>query len=143
MAMTAEIWLPQDVASRLREAAQTLQHLPMPKHGRPGTYRSTMPEPVVSFWEMWGGLTAAEREERRREFNYVRETPTPDQIARMDEALDWLLWINERDRKVVMAKAGGNPYRKISFFDGRSREYLRQIWHEGCDFIAGRLNKES
>lgn len=140
MASSLKLWLPQDVAERLREAAATLQRLPMPKNGRPGECRSIMPEPLTDFWGMWNGLTAQEREERRRDFNRTRIPATAEQIRRMDEALNWLMWLSERDRKAVMAKAGGASYRKISYFDHRNREHLRQVWARSCEIIAGRLN---
>ena len=131
-------WKPDDVAARLRAGGKALHHIRRPG---PSAYRSSMPDPIISFWEMWNQLSAAEREERMVDFNRTRIHPTPDQIRAMDQMLEWIQWIEDpRNRTVVLAKAGGASFRKISFFDGRSHETLRTVWNQSVGYIARRLN---
>jgi len=130
-----------DVADRLREAASVLRMVPMGRHGFPAGPRSAMPDALVEFWEMWNGLSQEEAQERAAEINRTRSIPTPGQITRMDEALQWFYWVQPRDRKAVFARANKVSYRKISKFDGRSHEHIRTVWVRTCEEIAEKLSK--
>ena len=144
IAMELNIWLPQDVAERLRAAARTLRRLPMDIRATPAGFICTMPELVKDFWEMWNQLTAAEREvreERVRDINRTRVIPTSQQITEMDEALAWLLWLKDpRNRQVAMGVARGHSYRRVSRFDGRDHKTIKVIWKGSCEQIAERLS---
>ena len=137
MAAPLQIWLPQDVAARLREASSTLRRKPLERHSIPDTLRSCMPEPVIGFWEMFNQLTDQEREERQREINRTKTLPSSAQISRMDEALRWLFWLKDpRNRQVVMGVARGHSYRRVAGFDGRDPKTIKAIWQRSCEQIA-------
>ena len=135
---------PQDVAERLRKAAHTI--FDMPPGPLPGTWGAgAMPEPLVDFWAMWNGLTTQEREERAKEFNHVRITPSAQEIRDMDEALGWLLWIKQpANRRIISGVMFGASFRTLARFDKehRSHETMRRIWKQGCQHIAWLLARQ-
>lgn len=122
------------IAERLREAAETIRGLPLPKYGKPGQPHTALPEPVRDYWDAYGRSAAGP----------TRLKPGPKCIARLDEVLEWLWWIPcPRDRKVVWGVASQQrPYGrfiKVAKFDGRHRDTIKAVWDRECDRIAARL----
>ena len=82
---------------RFAEAVDTLRCLPLTGRDRPPrTIVSNMPSIVRQTWESYGWDKLAE----------PRPTATMEQITRMEETVQWLLWIsdiNERTAVWVMA----------------------------------------
>ena len=64
--------------------------------------------------------------------------PTPAQITRMDEAIGWLLWLAEDERKVVWARATGMSWRRIEDMDGRSTRTLQNLFASALRRILAR-----
>jgi hypothetical protein len=60
-------------------------------------------------------------------------TPSGAEISRMDRALHWLHWLEQRERKIVWARASGLGLRKIAAMFGCSKD---TIWR---DYIAALL----
>ena len=124
-------WEPGHVRARLREAMDTLRRLPMPKDGRPRILSSGMPEVVHHVVEAYGYAAGSPK------------TPVPRQdIGRLDEVLDWLMWLPERqDAIVVTAVAMGLTLRNVGRLVGRSHEWCRRRERAAVAGIAERLNQ--
>ena len=67
--------------------------------------------------------------------------PDAETIDRMDEALAWLLWIeNPRVRTVVSARAAGAKWARIAKSLGWSRRTTKRRWMDGLAIIADRVD---
>ena len=66
--------------------------------------------------------------------------PTPAKISRADEAVQWLFWLSDRERKIVWARACRISWRRLAAMDGRSHPTLRKIFAGGLDAILRNLN---
>jgi hypothetical protein len=131
-------WDQNSVRLRLREAAYTIQRLPMPKNGRPPEHRVAWPD-VVHDWLAYGWLPA----------RAPRIPPTPQEITRCDEVLGLLFLLTRDQRLVCWARAQPRPFawRKLEALDelerhgrGRGAAQLRRIMHDGEWRIIHHLN---
>jgi hypothetical protein len=131
-------WDQNSVRNRLREAAYTIQRLPMPKNGRPPEHRVAWPD-VVYDWLAYGWQDA----------RAPRIPPTPAEISRCDEVLGWLFLLTRDQRLVLWARAQPHPFawRKLEALDelerhgrGRQAAQLRRIMHDGEHRILAHLN---
>ena len=115
-----------DVKARLREAGQTMWKL------RESGYRVS-------------------KEMRAKWPAFMSDYPDPDKVTRppvssqaidrMDEAFDWVLWLEDGVRQVVLARACGTTWRKLEDMDGRSRGTLRKVHDEALATIVARLRE--
>lgn len=123
----------ETVKLRMEEAADTLKRLRV-SGTRPAGYKSNWPDIVQDFWEAYGDNEDEPRPGR----------PSPAKIDRMDEALAWLFWIEDRNKRIVFfAKASGVKTGAIAKRLGFSRESVR-VWNrEACEIILRRLNPVS
>lgn len=114
-----------EIAERLREAAQTLRRLR--GHGlKPQALRTHWPAVVRSSADAYGYYDNVTRE----------PTPSSEQVKRMDEAIGWLLWLEDDERKIVWGRACGIPWRALEDRDGRSSMTLRKYRNEALEEIA-------
>lgn len=99
----APLWTPEHVARRLVEAFRTLDR--MPKVAGPRRPGNHWPPHVVELADTlaMAELPEAERRERDARRNAAGLRPLPGDIARMDEALEWLR--NLRGTDVDLAAA--------------------------------------
>jgi hypothetical protein len=120
-------WTVEQVAERLAQAADTLKRLPSPL--RPARLTS-WPSMVYSAAEIAGWMDAT----RPRTV-----VPSPRAVSEMDQALDWLLWLGEVERRLVWARACRLPWRKLAMMDGRSHVTLRKVVQGAHQQIVDRL----
>jgi len=123
--------------------------VPMPVDGKPAELRAHWPADTVErFWELMNGLTAEQIDEIRAERNRLPLKANPEQIARMEEALGWMLWIPAGPkRRIVFARSLIYPrsgkhvvsWRKLGQFMGVHHETVRSWHEEGVDRIVGKL----
>ena len=148
---------PEYVAERLREAAETLRALPMPRYARPARGGSAMPTPFLDPWERWNALVPEDwdslspaqkieidkdRKEFEDKYNEAVVAIVQSRLTEMDEALEWMYWLKyTRNRRVVWAVASGIKYAKISREDGRSGQQIKNVWDGACERIAASLNR--
>lgn len=103
--MTA-IWTRDHVRLRLREAMGTLARLPMTDRDRPALVRVYAVQTVTPWSEAWANALDEIAEHGRQLAPEVSVgPPSPGAIDRMDECLEWLLWLKPRDRLIVSMKA--------------------------------------
>ena len=124
-------WEAGHVRARLREAMETLRRLPMPKDGRPRHLSSGMPEVVHQIVEAYGYAAGS-----------AKAPVPPRDIGRLDEVLDWLVWLPDRqDAVVATAVAMGLPLRAVGRLVGRSHEWCRRRERAAVAGIADQLNR--
>ena len=153
--MAKQMYLsPAEIEERLQEGMRTLAKLPMGRNARPRHSISGWPGVIHNLWEVYNGMTEMEISSRQKEEHdklFVRfmdnsmepREVTPDQIERMDEALEWLFSIKDvRQRKAVQAAALGASLRRISKLDGRSAEGIRQALKRTYEMLSARLSRD-
>lgn len=121
---------PSDLEARFEEAARTLARLP---RYRPESYRSAMPTPIPEK-----GRTEPPSEGKNR-----LPPPGPAQISRLDEVLEWVLWLNEEERKLVWARALGLSWRSLCWRLGCSRTTAWRNWTTALLKLCRHLNAQA
>jgi hypothetical protein len=85
---------------------------------------------VRDFWEAYG-----RSDERERPI-----VPSAEEIDRSEEAIRWLLWLEDPARRLVAAKLRGVKERRLENQFYVSRETLRKRFKLAIALIVGRLN---
>lgn len=110
------------VKTLLKEAADTLRRLPMPRIRAAVTKWPDVVQDTVEALYTTG--------ERPR-----LAAPMPAAIDRMELCLVWLLACSIEQRRVIWARACGVPWRRLEDMDGRSHVTLRKIEDQGLRMI--------
>lgn len=124
------LWGADEVKARLREAAQVLRGLSLGNRDFPARLAAAWPDVVRLGMEAHGYVAPSRRPAQ----------PTPAAVSRADEAVLWLLWLDDEARRVVWARASKIPWRRLEDMDGRSHTTLRRIEAGGLDALCRRLN---
>lgn len=115
---------PDYVWARLKEAFQTLKHLP--ERTLPAAYGSSLPEPILGPGEAWPM-------KKRPIFSAAR-------ISRMEEAIQWPLLIEDMDRrKALVGLALGVRRQHLADDVGVSCRTLHQWRAASCREIEFKL----
>ena len=120
-------WTPSMVEERLVEAADVLKRLP---EVRVQGYFSTWPPIVREAAEAYGWDTT----------HVCLGPPSPAAIDRMDEALEWLRWLDPEDARIVWLRASGERWKAICWKVGLQRATAHEHWLYALCVIAWRLN---
>ena len=137
------VWTPELVRVRMEEACETLARTPIPEGAWPSSHRSWWPPILRNFWEIVNSMNELERRDWMNERNRTRLQPSPQQIQRMDDALQWLWHVKRpRDAQALLAKCSGLSLRKITAADGRSHEGIRIAIDRALGQIATALQRE-
>lgn len=120
-------WTPSLVEDRLIEAADVMKRLPNVRV--PGHF-NTWPAMMAEFSDLVG------REPERLR----RGPPAPDAISRMEEALQWLRWLEPTERKIVWLRVRGERWKDICWRVGLARTAANQRWLYALSVIAFKLN---
>ncbi len=126
--MAEPTWTPKMVEARVEEAADTLRRLP---EERMRTARSAWPPVIRDFWEMYGVEPARLR----------LGPPSAAAIDRMDQALEWLRWLEADDARIVWLRACDVRWKAICWRLGADRPSLWRRWVAALALIAARLNR--
>jgi hypothetical protein len=118
---------PNDIAARFEEAADTLKRLPMPDIQRRVTRWPTI---IRDAKEAYGYADVRVR----------RGPPTAAAIHRMEEALQWLTWLEADDLRLVWARAERQRWKEICWAIGVSRTTAWQRWVAALMVVAARLD---
>jgi len=127
--MTETTWSPLMIEERFAEAADVMKRLPEVRV--PG-YFNTWPKALEEFSDLVG-------QEPPRVY---RPPPGSDAIGRMEEALDWLLWLEADAAKVVWARANNRGWKQVCYRVGLSRSAAWRLWVMALCIIAMKLNGE-
>ncbi|KPQ06184.1 MAG: ECF sigma factor [Rhodobacteraceae bacterium HLUCCA12] len=124
----------REVEDRLEEAAATLRRLPNPPGSGPKGHGSSWPEYVHEARHAYGYHAAR-----------MRVVPSARDIARMEEAIAWLLLIADPDdRRIVWMRAEGIRWREVCVNTGCSRPTAHRRWSAALLSISKALkNKDN
>jgi hypothetical protein len=114
---------PQQVASRLEEAANTLLRARLADY-------STIPDIVRSSMEACGNLASVVT---------FGPPPTREEVARMDEAIAWLRWLDQEQVKLVWLRATLIPWKLIEVRLACDRSTAWRKWTVAINRISSRL----
>lgn len=128
--MEPKLWHRDEVRFRLEEAAETLKAQSLSIRDMPSSRVTAWPDVVHDAIVAYGYAPVRMRP----------AAPTPAKISRADEAVQWLFWLSDRERKIVWARACRIPWRRLAAMDGRSHTTLRKIFAGGLDVILRNLN---
>ena len=124
--MADRIWTADDVADQFEEAVRTLRKLP--------------PVKVRGFFNTWPTVIRTAREIAFMEPEPMRIRPSLAAITRLEQTSNWVLWIEEAERKLVWARAARVPWKQISGELGCDRTTAWRRWQIALTKIAARLN---
>ncbi|MCH8092939.1 MAG: hypothetical protein IIC57_11415, partial [Proteobacteria bacterium] len=128
--MEPKLWYRDEVRFRLEEAAETLKAQSLSIRDMPSGRVTAWPDVVHDAIVAYGYAPVRMRP----------AAPTPAKISRADEAVQWLFWLSDRERKIVWARACRISWRRLAAIDGRSHPTLRKIFAGGLDAILRNLN---
>lgn len=131
--LAERMWTWRDVQARVADAFDTFLRLPTPKGARPSTKMISSMEPVPE------GLALIEMIGLRSK---VRPAlPSPQAISQADEAMGWLLWIDDLYlRKLVAMRGAGASWPMIMRRLQWSERKLREDHRGALIQLAARLN---
>jgi hypothetical protein len=84
-------WNADDVANHFEEAFRTLRKLPTVK--------------VQGYFSVWPEIARTWREIGAMEPKPMRVWTSAAAITRLEQSFDWVLWIEEAERKLVWSRA--------------------------------------
>jgi len=120
-------WTPLMVEERLAEAADVLKRLPPVKVQG---YYSLWPRYIYEFADLVG-----------QEPPQLRlPPPSAASITRMDEAMEWLKWLEADDVRIVWMRASGKRWKAVCRAVGLARAAAHEHWLYALCVIAWRLN---
>ena len=93
-------WTADCVADHFEEAFRTLRKLP--------------PVKAQGYFNTWPDIVRTSREIAAMEPQPMRVWPSAAAITRLEQTFDWVLWIEEAERKLVWSRAARMPWKQIS-----------------------------
>ena len=106
----------QDIQQQLRQTMTTLRLMPLTARDRPNIPKSS-----------WGDFKQIASLSSSRYRTPLQRKASPKEISEMDFWLIALSSLPEDERRIVMARACGIPWRRLEEIDGRSHTTLRKI----------------
>jgi hypothetical protein len=114
------------VAEHFEEAFRTLRRLP--------------PVKAQGFSNAWPDFVRSAKEIAAMEPEPMRVWPSPSAITRLEQTFDWVLWIDEPERRLIWSRAARVPWKQITFELGVDRSTAWRRWQLALTKIAARLN---
>ena len=114
------------VADHFEEAFRTLRKLP--------------PVKAQGYFNTWPEIVRTSREIAAMDLEPMRVWPSAAAITRLEQTFDWVLWIEEDERKLVWSRAARRPWKHISYDLGVDRSTAWRRWQIALTKIAARLN---
>ena len=121
-------WTADCVADHFEEAFRTLRKLP--------------PVKVQGYFNTWPEIVRTSREIAFMEPEPMHIRPSAAAITRLEQTFDWVLWIEEAERKLVWSRAARVPWKVISHEHGCDRTTAWRRWQLALTKIAARLNAQ-
>ena len=119
-------WTAESVADHFEEAFRTLRKLP--------------PVKARGYFNAWPQIVRSSREIAAMTAEPMRVWPSAEAITRLEQTSDWVLWIEEDERKLVWARAARLPWKQISADHACNRSTAWRRWQIALTKIAARLN---
>lgn len=112
--------LRQFIQQQLRQTVATLRLLPLNACDRP--------KMATSSWGDFKQIASLSSSQFRTP---LRRKATPEEISQMDLWLVAVADLPQDERRIVMARACGIPWRRLEEIDGRSHTTLRKVEANG------------
>ena len=106
----------------------------------PSWLRKLPPVKAQGFFNAWPQIVRTSREIAAMEPEPMRVWPSTAAITRLEQTSDWVLWIEEAERKLVWSRAARVPWKQISGELGCDRTTAWRRWQLALTKIAARLN---
>ena len=119
-------WTVEDVADHFEEAFRTLRKLP--------------PVKVQGYFNAWPQIVRTDREILAMEPEPMRVRPSTAAITRLEQTFDWVLWIDEDERRLIWWRAARRPWKEITYELGVDRSTTSRQHKLALTKIAARLN---
>ncbi len=120
-------WTPETVASRFHEAARTAHRLP--------------PVRVQGYFSVWPAFVREKFERMACEdTSPPRFMPSPAEIDRMLEVMQWIQWLAVERRHLVWMRANGYEWDRIGRRFGCNRTTAWRHWKLSMQAMVDRLN---
>ncbi len=119
-------WTADCVADHFEEAFRTLRKLP--------------PVKARGYFNTWPDIIRTRREIADMEPEPKRVWPSAAAITRLEQTFDWMLWIEEAERKLIWWRAARRPWKEITYELGVDRSTAWRRWQLALTKIAARLN---
>ena len=119
-------WTADCVADHFEEAFRTLRKLP--------------PVKVQGYFSAWPAVLHTAREIAAMEPEPMRVWVSAGAITRLEQTFDWVLWIDEDERRLAWSRAARVPWKHISWELGCDRTTAWRRWRLALTKIAARLN---
>lgn len=126
--MTDTRWTAEAVAEYFEEAMRTLRKLP--------------PVKVPGYFTTWPQIVRTRQEIAAMEPVPMRVWPSAAAITRLEQTTDWILWVDEDERRLVWSRAARVPWKLICVELGCDRTTAWRRWQMALTKIASRLNAE-
>ena len=112
-------WTADCVADHFEEAFRTLRKLP--------------PVKAQGYFNTWPDIVRTSREIAAMEPQPMRVWPSAAAITRLEQTFDWVLWIEEAERKLVWSRAARVPWKQISGELGCDRTTAWRRWQRALE----------
>jgi hypothetical protein len=119
-------WTADDVADHFEEAFRTLRKLP--------------PVKARGYFNAWPEIVRSAREIAAMECEPMRVWPSAAAITRLEQTFDWVLWIEQEERKLIWWRAARRPWKEITYELGVDRSTTWRQHKRALTKIATRLN---
>ncbi len=126
--MTDTRWTAEAVAEHFEEAMRTLRKLP--------------PVKVPGYFTTWPQIVRTRQEIAAMEPAPMRVWPSAAAITRLEQTTDWILWVEEDERRLVWSRAARVPWKLICAELGCDRTTAWRRWQVALTKIASRLNAD-
>lgn len=119
------------IGERMRAAARCLRVLPSPENSGAKGFGKSWPDFVQDTKRAFDARSSA-----------ARVSPSPAEIAAMEEALEWLALVpHPGDRRLIWARAEGRRWRDIAKEAGLSRGQCWARWSAASRALAEAVAK--
>ncbi len=119
-------WTQEMVAKQLEQAVITMHKLP--------------PVNTKGYVSCWPEIVRPPHEVACTEPNPIRLPPTPDMIAKMEQAFGWMKWLTVDERKLVWRRAERVCWKRITRELGYNRMTGLRKWQWALRKIVLHLN---
>ena len=124
--MADRVWTAGDVADPSEDSFLSPPRLP--------------PVKAKGYFNPWPDIVRTSREIAAMEPQPMRVWPSAAAITRLEQTFDWVLWIEEAERKLVWSRAARVPWKQIGGELGVDRTTAWRRWQLALTKIAARLN---
>ena len=96
---------------------------------------------LKGYSSSWPDVLYSGRELAFQEQKPMSLKATPDAISRLEKALEWIMWVEISERRLIWWRAANRPWKVICCRLGCSRSTAWRKWYAACSKVARILNR--